>query len=97
MGEWLEYWPGTIILISLMFGPLVLIKKAHRSSKTALLVIASTCLVFLALFVLGAALQSPPGYWPGGFLIAAGQIIALFAVALTLWLVFVVRRNISND
>ncbi|QCB53511.1 hypothetical protein E5675_03005 [Sphingopyxis sp. PAMC25046] len=96
MSEMLEYWPGTLILLGFMLGPLILIKKARDSWKTSLLVHAATCLVFLGLFALGAGLQSPPGYWPGGLLIDAAQIVGIFAATLILWLVFVVRRRASS-
>ena len=94
--ELIEYWPGALLLLAVLFEPLALIKKARSNWKTALTVSAVTCVIFLGLFALGAGLQSPDGYWPNGFYEDAMQITVTFIVSLALWLAFVVRRSVSH-
>ena len=96
MSELIEYWPGALIMFGLFFGPLIAIKKARTDAATATIVCAITCALFLGLFILGAGLQSPLGYWPSGFFLDANKIAATFGGALGLWILFVVRPRSSN-
>ena len=91
MNEHIEYWPGILLWIALVFGPLVAVKRARKSWKVSAIVSACTCAVLLGLFYVGAALQSPAGYGWSELLRDMARMILMFCVALGLWIAVIVR------